>query len=66
MLFFSDGQQATLALPAVDLDMTMERDDQITDGDVIVLEIRSILSLQVIPSDNHLLHTLPPTKFLPP
>ena len=42
-LFFSDGQKAALALPAVDLDETMEKGDQITDGDVIVLEIRRIL-----------------------
>jgi hypothetical protein len=32
-----------LALTAVDLDETMEKGDQITDGDVIVLEIRRIL-----------------------
>jgi len=42
-LFVSDGQKAALALPAVDLDETMEKGDQITDGDVIVLEIRRIL-----------------------
>jgi hypothetical protein len=46
-LFFSDGQKATLVLPAVDLDETMEKGDQITDGEVIVLEIKRILLYRV-------------------
>jgi hypothetical protein len=46
-LFFSDGQKATLALPAVDLDETMEKGDQITDEEVIVLEIKRILLYRV-------------------
>ena len=42
-LLFSDGQKAALALPAVDLDETMNKGVQITDGDEIVLEIWRIL-----------------------
>ncbi len=40
------GEEA-LVLPVVDLDETMEEDDQITDGDVIVLEIRRIMMNRV-------------------